>query len=267
MNRAHNEREKDFHDRWAGETSLSEIKVFEAFENITAQENRFILSLMGDLRGLKLLDIGAGLGESSVYFALKGADVTANDVSPVMLERCLSLANIHGAKITTLLGSADEFDFGENRFDMVYGANVLHHCGDLHALLRAVKNALKPGGRFFFYDPLAYNPAIKVYRWMATEVRSDDERPLRFSLLKTFRRMFPEVRHREFWLLTLLIFFKYFLIDEVHPNSDRYWKRILTEDPQRIGWWFKPLLPLDRILLAIPPLNYLAWNIVIWGRK
>jgi hypothetical protein len=64
-----------------------------------------------------------------------------------------------------------------------------------------------------------------------------------------------------------LIFFKYFLIDQAHPNSERYWKRILTEDVRRMGWWFKPLLQLDRFLLAIPPLNYLAWNIVIWGRK
>ena len=38
-------------------------------------ENQWILELMGDLRGKKLLDIGAGLGESSVYFALQGADV------------------------------------------------------------------------------------------------------------------------------------------------------------------------------------------------
>ena len=37
----------------------------------TALENRCILRRMGDLKGKRILDIGAGLGESSVYFALR----------------------------------------------------------------------------------------------------------------------------------------------------------------------------------------------------
>ena len=41
-----------------------------------------------------------------------------------------------------------------------------------------IRRVLKPGGRFFSYDPLAYNPAINVYRKMATEVRTPDEQPL-----------------------------------------------------------------------------------------
>ncbi len=67
MNTCRSQREREFHDQWAEQTPLSRIKVFEAFENITAQENRFILNLIANLKGVDLLDIGAGLGESSVY--------------------------------------------------------------------------------------------------------------------------------------------------------------------------------------------------------
>ena len=260
-------RERDFHDRWADGTLLSEINVFEAFECITAQENRFILQLMGNLKDARLLDIGAGLGESSVYFALKGARVTANDISPRMLDCCVALGGKHGVQISTLLGAAENFNFGDSQFDIVYGANVLHHSSDIEALMRGVRRALVPGGRFFFYDPLAYNPAINVYRRLANKVRTEDERPLRFSQLRIFYELFTEVHHREFWLTSLLIFFKYFLIDRIHPNAERYWKRILREDPQRIGWWFQPLVRIDNVLLRLPPFNYLAWNIVIWGGK
>jgi SAM-dependent methyltransferase len=261
------QREKAFHDEWAHETALSDVKVYEAFENITAQENSFILTLMGNLEGVKLLDVGAGLGESSVYFALKGALVTANDFSPGMLERCAALAEKHGVHIDTLLGPAENFDFGEAKYDVVYGANVLHHSGDLRALLLAVRRALVPKGRFFFYEPLAYNPAINLYRRMATKMRTEDEQPLRFGQLRIFRELFVKVHHREFWLLSLLLFFKYYLIDRVHPNQDRYWKRIFRENPDKIGWWFIPLIKIDAMLLRIPPFNYLAWNTVIWGRK
>ena len=121
----HKSRERAFHDEWAKQTPLAEIKVLEAFENITAQENQFILGLMGDLKGVSLLDIGAGLGESSVYFALQGAKVTANDISQAMLNRCVALGKRHGVRIGTLLNSSsEEADFGEGKFDIVYGANV-----------------------------------------------------------------------------------------------------------------------------------------------
>lgn len=261
------QRERDFHDQWAADTPLAEIKVFEAFENITAPENRFILTLMGDLQGVRVLDIGSGLGESAVYLALKGAKVTANDISPAMLQRCVDLGRSHGVKITPLLGAGDKFDFGSRKFDIVYGANVLHHIGALKPFLVAVKRALVPGGRFFFIDPLDYNPAIKVYRRLAAKVRTEDEKPLRFADLQIFQDIFPEVRHREFWLSTLAIFLKYFFIDGIHPGQERYWKKILAEDPREIGWWFHPLLKLDDFLFRLPLMPYLAWNMVVWGYK
>jgi 2-polyprenyl-3-methyl-5-hydroxy-6-metoxy-1,4-benzoquinol methylase len=263
---SHDQREREFHNEWAKQTPLEKIEVINSFENITAQENRFILGLIGDMKGLKILDIGSGLGEASVYFALKGARVTANDLSPVMLDRCVALGKKYGVEISALLGSADRFDFGESQFDIIYGANVLHHVGDIESLLKAVKRALVPGGRFFFYDPLLYNPAIMVYRRLATKVRTEDEQPLRFSQLRLFRELFSEVHHREFWLTALLIFFKYFFVDGIHPNTDRYWKRTLREDPDRIGSWFNPLLRVDSVLLRCPIFRYLAWNIVIWGK-
>ena len=260
--------EKVFHDEWATQTTLAEIQVSEAFENITAQENQFIISHMGNLSGMRILDIGAGLGESAVYFAIQGARVTANDISPAMLNRCVELAKNYGVNVATLLSLSQEaFDFGENQFDIVYGANVLHHIRTIRPFLGAVKRALTPRGRFFFFDPLSYNPAIKVYRWLATKVRTEDERPLRFSDLKYFRELFSEVHHREFWLTTLAIFIKYFFFDRVDPNTERYWKRIFKEDSNCIGWWFGPFRRLDDVLLRLPPLQFLAWNIVIWGRK
>jgi SAM-dependent methyltransferase len=223
---------------------------------------------MGKLDGLKILDIGAGLGESSVYFGLHGARVTTCDISQDMLNRCSALAETYGVKISTLLSSSSEdFDFGENQFDIVYGANVLHHIGSRRPFLAAVKRALVPHGRCFFIDPLTYNPFIQVYRRLVAAVRTEDERPLRFADLRYFCEFFQKVQHREFWLTTLLIFFKYFLIDRIDPNAERYWKRILKEDPQQIGWWFEPFRRLDDLLLRLPPLKFLAWNIVIWGYK
>ena len=66
--------------------------------------------------------------------------------------------------------------------------------------------------------------------------------------------------------LTLSLFLKYYLIDRVHPNTDRYWKRIFRETPATLGWWL-PLKRIDRVLTRIPLVRCLAWNMVMWGVK
>ena len=207
------------------------------------------------------------MSDSTVFFALKGAKVTASDISPAMLDRTLSLARHHGVSISTKTCSNEDYNFGINTFDIVYGANVLHHLSNLRPFLEAVKIALIPNGKFFFWDPLIYNPAIKIYRRLAKKVRTEDEQPLRFSDVKIFKDYFREVHHKEFWLTTLLIYLKYFFIDRIDPNKCRYWKKILIEDPAKIKRWFCPLKKIDTLLLRFPLFKYLAWNMVIWGKK
>jgi len=129
-----------------------------------------------------------------------------------------------------------------------------------------MRQTLKPGGMFFSYDPLAYNPLINLYRRMATAVRTTDESPLTIADVELARKYFCRVGHREFWISALLLFVKYYLKDGVHPNQDRYWKRILSETPERL-WWWKPLQALDSVLTRVPLVHWLAWNIVIWGEK
>lgn len=260
------QREAAFHDVWAAGTSLDDVLVTECFEATTALENSFILSRLGSLRGKKLLDIGAGLGESSVYFALKGAQVTMVDISPVMVETVLKLGQRYGVELQGVVSSAESLNVPEGSYDIVYVANTIHHVQDRDLLFSLIHRALKPGGIFISYDPLAYNPVINVYRRMATSVRTPDESPLTIADLNLARKYFAQVDHREFWISTLLLFVKYYLIDRVHPNQDRYWKRILREKPETLRWWM-PLRALDQVLSRIPLIRWLAWNIVMWGRK
>ncbi len=260
------EREAAFHDAWAGSTKIDDVLVRECFQAPTAVENRFILSRMGDVRGKRLLDIGAGLGESSVYFALQGAQVTMTDISPGMVQTGRELARRYGVEVEGIVTGAEDLGVAAESFDYVYIANTIHHVRDRDALFQKIHRALKPGGFFFSYDPLAYNPAINVYRRIATEVRTEDEAPLKIADLRLARKYFPHVQHREFWISTLLLFVKYYALDRVHPNQDRYWKRILRETPQSLRWWM-PLRAIDTALTRLPLLRWMAWNMVMWGEK
>jgi 2-polyprenyl-3-methyl-5-hydroxy-6-metoxy-1,4-benzoquinol methylase len=260
------QRETEFHDAWANNTSIESVLVRECFEAPTAMENQFILSRMGKLRGKRLLDVGSGLGESSVYFALQGARVTMADISPGMVQTGRELAKKDGVEVEGIVSSAEKLDVPAESYDLVYIANTIHHVQDREQLFQKIHRALKPGGRFFSFDPIAYNPVINVYRRMATEVRTEDESPLTVRDLKLAGKYFPDVQHREFWISTLALFLKYYAVDRIHPNQDRYWKRILRETPERLSWWM-PLRSLDALLTRIPAVRWLAWNMVMWGQK
>jgi 2-polyprenyl-3-methyl-5-hydroxy-6-metoxy-1,4-benzoquinol methylase len=259
-------REQEFHDEWAASTALDRILVHECFEAPTALENRFILRQIGDLRGKALLDIGAGLGESSVYFALQGAIVTATDISPRMVETTIALGKRYGVEIRGIASNGEDLSLPENSFDVVYIANTIHHVQDRARLFAQIWRALKPGGRFFSFDPVAYNPVINVYRKMAHQVRTQDESPLALRDIRLARKYFPNLQHREFWIASLLLFLKYYLVDRVHPNADRYWKRILRETGRTLWWWL-PLRALDSLLTRLPLARLLSWNVVMWGTK
>jgi 2-polyprenyl-3-methyl-5-hydroxy-6-metoxy-1,4-benzoquinol methylase len=260
------EREAEFHDAWANSTPTDEVLVRECFEAATALENQFILKRLGPLDGKKLLDIGAGLGESSVYFALRGARVTTVDVSPGMVEKAIELGKKYGVELEGVVSGAEDLNVSAGEYDVIYIANTIHHVHDRARLFEQMSRALKPGGMFFSYDPLAYNPVINVYRRMATQVRTEDEAPLTIADIRMARKYFRGVGHREFWISTLALFVKYFLIDRVHPNQDRYWKRILREKAEDL-WWWTPFRALDAALTRIPGVRWMAWNVVMWGQK
>jgi SAM-dependent methyltransferase len=259
-------RESAFHDAWANTTQLEDVLVRECFEAPTALENRFILKQMGTLRGKRVLDIGAGLGESSVYFALQGARVTTVDISPAMVEKILTLGKKYGVDLDGMVSTAEELKVPAGEFDFVYIANTIHHVQNRALLFEQMSRALRPGGKFYSFDPIAYNPLINVYRRMATSVRTPDEAPLTRVDLELARRYFSGVGHREFWISALALFAKYYLVDHVHPNDDRYWKRILRETPEHLGWWM-PLRALDTVLTRVPFVRWLSWNVVMWGEK
>ena len=260
------ESEAKFHDGWASTVALEKIPVIESFEAATAPENRFIVSQIGDLQGKKILDLGCGLGEAAVYFAKKGAHSWAGDVSPGMLDVVQRLAALHGVSVETRQFPAEEIPFPKQFFDVVYAGNVLHH-SKLEQVLKEGRRVLKPGGLFTSWDPLAHNPLINIYRRKATKVRSADEKPLRFSDLGMFRRVFSEVKYQTTWFFPLWLFIQFYLIEGVHPNSERYWKKILIEH-RRLEKTYTLLEAMDGILfLVLPFLNRFCWNIAVVSRR
>jgi SAM-dependent methyltransferase len=260
------EKEEHFHDQWADSINIDDVIVDEFFEASTSPENRIIINKLGDIRDRKILELGCGAGEASVYFAKKGAEVTAVDISKGMLEVVQAVAKKHNVTLTTRQSYSDRLDFPDETFDIVYAANLLHHV-DIMSTLKEASRVLKKGGMFVSWDPVAHNPVINVYRKMATQVRTEDEHPIEMKQIKLFLKYFSSVETEATWLFTLLIFLKFYFLDRVHPNEERYWKKILTEH-RKLEKTYHRLERLDKFFLKVFPfLKRFCWNIVIVARK
>jgi SAM-dependent methyltransferase len=222
-------REREFHDAWAKVIDRDGIHVPDYFEACTAPENRFILRHLGDIRGKYILDLGCGAGENSVYFALRGAQCVAGDYSPEMVHLAQALAAKYGVSITGKVMNAMAIDAPDETFDVVYAANLLHHIPDPFIAVREMQRVVKPGGYVCFWDPLMHNPIINIYRRMATQVRTPDETPLPINIIHQIRPLFRSIIWDTFWLASLWIFVQFYLVEKVHPNQERYWKKIIME--------------------------------------
>lgn len=255
--------EEIFHDQWALESRTSTIDVKALNTACTSPEIRFIRKAMGNLQGRTILDLGAGLGDTSVYFAMEGAAVTALDISGEMLNSAKTLASQNGVDIDCIKASANSLSIPKDRkFDFIYAANLFHHV-DINRTLQQIVEHLKPDGRLFSWDPMAYNPVINIYRMIATEVRTKDEHPLRLKDIKLFSSYFMSVKTDWFWLSTLSVFIIMALVLGRNPNRQRYWKKV-TEESRRWAPIYKPLELTDRVILKLMPfLGPLCWNVVI----
>lgn len=259
--------EEEFHDEWAASVDVATIDVRRMNTACTAPEMRYIRQALGSLHGKRLLDVGCGLGEASVFFAMEGADVTATDISPGMLEAAQRLAAINGVTLRTVISASEDLAIAmEQSFDVIYTGNTLHHVNIADTLCRLLP-LLRDDGTFVSWDPVAYNPVINVYRWMATEVRTEDEHPLTLADVNGIRSHFRSSHVRWFWLTTLLVFIIMAVIQRRSPNKERFWKKVV-EEADRWAWLYRPLEVLDNLLLNVFTfLRPLCWNVVVIGKS
>ncbi len=123
-------------------------------EIIKYKENEIVLGMLGDLKGKKILDLGAGTCRYSIEFADKGAEVTALDISQEMLDEGKRKAEERGVadKIDFVKGNAKETDFEDESFDIVTALRVFHLIDDSKALFNEMKRLTKDKVLFDFFN-------------------------------------------------------------------------------------------------------------------
>lgn len=149
---------------------------------------RFLIDLVPEGPGKKLLDVGCGTGLNSEQLAVKGYEITGIDISPVAVEQYCGLG--FKGEVNDISGG---LIFEDNVFDVVFASDVIEHLADQDYFMTEIHRVLKPGGLLFVSTA---NSAFWVYRILGlmgktlTELQHPGH--LRFFSKRSMERLFHD---------------------------------------------------------------------------
>ena len=144
-------------------------------------------------RGLRVLEIGVGMGADYEQWLKAGALASGVDLSAVSLERTRRRCELAGFVPDLQLADAENLPFAPNSFDIVYSYGVMHHSPDTAKCLREAWRVLKPGGeaRIMLYHHLSLTGIMLWLRfglWRGQSIRQCVYENLESPGTKTFTR-------------------------------------------------------------------------------
>ncbi|WP_271985246.1 class I SAM-dependent methyltransferase [Pseudoclavibacter terrae] len=132
-------------------------------------ERPAMLTLLGDVRGARVLDAGCGAGPLAAELSARGATVAGFDSSSEMIaiarRRLGDAVDLHVGDLGRPL------PYSDGRFDLVAASLVLHYLEDWGPALTELHRVLKPGGRLTIsvHHPFVYRLMFPERNYFATE--------------------------------------------------------------------------------------------------
>lgn len=98
-------------------------------------------------RGLRVLEVGVGMGADYLEWLKAGANATGVDLSAASIERARLRCQQAGYQPDLRVGDAEQLPFPDHSFDIVYSYGVMHHSPNTDQCVREAGRVLKPGGQ------------------------------------------------------------------------------------------------------------------------
>jgi len=97
-------------------------------------------------RGLRILEVGIGMGADYLEWLKAGARATGVDLSAASVERTRQRCQQAGYEPDLRIADAEQLPFPDDSFDVVYSYGVMHHSPNTEQCVREAWRVLKPGG-------------------------------------------------------------------------------------------------------------------------
>jgi SAM-dependent methyltransferase len=134
------------------------IAGLESPERVALLQPELVIERLGLAPGAWVADVGCGPGVLSRAFsdACPSGVVFAVDIEPAQLDRLREHLRAEGREnVVPVLASADDPHLPTACFDLVFIGDTYHHFADRLEYMRALRRALRPGGRLAL---LEYKP-------------------------------------------------------------------------------------------------------------
>lgn len=205
-------KELEFHDRDRDQLRIKNVKSSDIYEKfygnrkyyaITKRSNQFVKDWIAtESKDKVFLDYACGNGGNAIFAAQNGAALSLGfDISGVSVKNARDAAVSLGLRdnVRFFQADAENTKLPDNSIDATVCSGVLHHL-DLSYAFPELRRILKPGGKALAVEALDYNPAIKLYRFLTPEMRTEWEKAhiLDLSDIKFAERFF-QVNKIRYW--------------------------------------------------------------------
>jgi 2-polyprenyl-3-methyl-5-hydroxy-6-metoxy-1,4-benzoquinol methylase len=151
------------------ESSEDRINVSTAYEYLAKGSSQAPYEYKNILqffpKNAKILDIGVGLGESSVFLALNNFDVYALEPSESCCKIIKSVSDKFNLNINVVQGVAEDVGKLNTKFDVIIFNASLHHCDDPYLALKVSKKILVKGGKLLLVNENFLRPWISEQKY------------------------------------------------------------------------------------------------------
>ncbi len=96
--------------------------------------------------GDRVLDVASGTGNAAIPAARKGADVTASDLTPELLDAGRAVAETEGLQLTWVPADAEHLPFADDQFDVVMSSIGVMFAPHHQAAADELVRVCRPGG-------------------------------------------------------------------------------------------------------------------------
>jgi ubiquinone/menaquinone biosynthesis C-methylase UbiE len=174
------------------------------------------------------LDFACGDGELALHAARSGAKLALGfDISDVSIKNCRGYAATEGLNNTRFFqADAENTKLPDNCVDAIICSGMLHHL-DLSFAFPELRRILKPGGKILAAEALEYNPAIKLYRLMTPDMRTDYEKKHILGMKDVkFAKRFFDIGEMKFWHIVGYAGGKFPGLAKLFEGFDRLFERV-----------------------------------------